>query len=130
MNRSTLLAVLTALVTATACFLPWMAIESRNLVITGMNTTGTNFGKPGLLHLILVGLFVVFSLVPKSWGQRANLLVIAINGAWCLRNILLVSACAGGICPTRLYGFYLLLIGSAGMMAATFFTKSRLKMED
>ncbi|MFM7672617.1 MAG: hypothetical protein ACKO6Q_08515 [Bacteroidota bacterium] len=123
MNRSTLIALLAGVITIIACFLPWMSIESKQLMITGMDTTGTRFGKPGLLHLILTGLYLLFSLVPKLWSQRANLLVVSVNGAWCLRNFFLVSACAGGECPVRLYGFYLLLIGSIGMMVVTIFTK-------
>ncbi|MEY5033858.1 MAG: hypothetical protein RL447_236 [Bacteroidota bacterium] len=123
MKRSTLIALLFGLLTAIACFLPWMSIESKDLLITGMDTTGTKFGKPGLLHLILAGIYTIFTLVPKAWGQRANLLVIAVNAAWCLRNFLLLSACSGGECPVRLYGFYLLLISSIGMMVATLFTK-------
>jgi len=123
MKKATLIGLSIGLLTAIACFLPWMSIESKQLVITGMETTGTKFGKPGLLHLILSGIYLIFTLVPKTWAQRANLLVIAVNGAWCLRNFLLLSACAGGECPVRLYGFYLLLIGSIGMMVATIFTR-------
>lgn len=123
MKRATLIGLSIGLLTALACFLPWMSIESKNLMITGMDTTGTKFGKPGLLHLILTGLYLVFTLVPKPWGQKANLLVVAVNAAWCLRNFLLLSACSGGECPVRLYGFYLLLISSIGMMVATLFTK-------
>ena len=123
MNRSTLITLLFGVLTAAACFLPWMSIESKQLLITGMDTTGTKFGKPGLLHLILTAFYLVFALVPKAWGQRANLLVVAVNLAWGIRNVMLLSSCAGGECPARLYGFYLLLIGSIGMMVATLASK-------
>ena len=123
MKRSTIIGLSIGLLTALACFLPWMSIESKNLMITGMDTTGTKFGKPGLLHLILTGLYLVFTLVPKPWGQKANLLVVAVNAAWAIRNFMLLTSCAGGECPARLIGFYMLLIGSMGMMAATIFTK-------
>ncbi len=123
MDRSKIIAVLVALITAAACFLPWVSIESKELVLTGMDTTGTKFGKPGLLHLILSGIFLVFALTGKSWGQRANLLVIAVNAAWFLRNFFMLSACYGGECPVRMYGFYVLLLGSVGMMAVTLMRK-------
>jgi len=66
MKRSTLIALLFGLLTAIACFLPWMSIESKDLLITGMDTTGTKFGKPGLLHLILAGIYTIFTLVPNG----------------------------------------------------------------
>jgi len=123
MNRNMILSVLAGLLTAVACFLPWMSIESKDLLITGMDTTGTKFGKPGLLHILLSMIYIAFALVPKSWGQRANLLVIAVNAAWFIRNFFMLSVCSGGECPVRLYGFYLLLIGCVGMMGATLFSK-------
>lgn len=123
MNRNMILSVLAGTLTAVACFLPWLSIESKELVISGMNTTGTKFGKPGLLHLLLAGVYLIFSMVPKAWGQRANLLVVAVNTAWFIRNFFMLSVCSGGECPVRLYGFYLLLIGSVGMMGATILTR-------
>lgn len=123
MNRNTTLSVLAGLLTALACFLPWLGIESKEMVITGMDTTGTKFGKPGLLHLVLTSVYLIFSLVPKAWGQRANLLVVAVNAAWFIRNFFMLSVCSGGECPVRLYGFYLLLVGSIGMMGATIMSK-------
>jgi len=124
MDRYKILAVLVGLLTAAACFLPWVSIESKELVLTGMDTTGTKFGKPGLLHLILSGIFLAFALIGKSWGQRANLLVIAVNAAWFLRNFFMLSACYGGECPVRLYGFYVLLLGCIGMMVVTLFKRT------
>ncbi|MBM3431931.1 MAG: hypothetical protein FJX92_02860 [Bacteroidetes bacterium] len=124
MDRYKILALLVGLLTAVSCFLPWIGIESKELVLSGMDTTGTKFGKPGLLHLVLAGIFLVFSLTGKEWGQRANLLVMAVNAAWFIRNFFMLSVCYGGECPVRMYGFYLLLAGCLGMMVVTLFKRT------
>ena len=48
----TWLGVSAGLLLAIGCWMPWVIIESQNLVITGMQTVGTSYGKPGVLHLI------------------------------------------------------------------------------
>ena len=123
MNRTTFLSLIFAATAIVACFLPWFDIESNHIVLTGMHTEGTKFGKPGLLHIVLSVIYLGFALVPKSWGQRANLLVIAVNTAWCIRNYFMLSTCYGGECPVTQYGFYLLIIGSLGMVVATLSSK-------
>ena len=37
-----------------ACFLPWVTIESRGVVVSGMDAGGTSFGKPGSGHLFFL----------------------------------------------------------------------------
>lgn len=103
------------------CFIPWVTIESKGLVLTGINTEGTNFGKPAYLHFVFTLLFVPFALIRKIWAKRANLLVGAINLAWALRNFFEIGACRGGECPEKELGIYLLLISSGIMLAATLF---------
>lgn len=106
-----------------ACFLPWVTIESRGIVVTGMDSGGTSFGKPGSGHLFFLFFYFLFLIVPRIWAKRANLIVVALNAAWCLRNFLIIGSCSGGICPERAFGFYLLLIASFLMLVAGLFTE-------
>lgn len=106
-----------------ACFLPWVTIESRGIVVTGMDSGGTSFGKPGSGHLFFLFFYFLFLIVPQIWAKRANLIVVALNAAWCLRNFLIIGSCSGGICPERAFGFYLLLIASFLMLVAGLFTE-------
>jgi hypothetical protein len=46
-----------------SCFSPWVVIESRQITISGIDATGTNFGKPGYLHLLFAILFVPSGLI-------------------------------------------------------------------
>ncbi len=110
-----------ALLLIASCFMPWVVIESRQITVSGVDATGTNFGKPGYLHLITAFLFFILSLIPKVWAKRANLPVAAINTAWVIRNFLLIAVCRGGECPTRKIGFWLLLLASLLMLIAALF---------
>lgn len=104
-----------------ACFQDWVIIKSHHLVISGVNTEGTNFGKPAYLHWVFVAFFVVFSLVTKIWAKRFNLLAAAMNLAWALRNYFEISSCSGGECPEKQIGLYLVLASSIVMLISTFF---------
>lgn len=110
-----------------ACFFPWVFIESRNITVTGVESAGTTFGKPGYFHLFLVALFIIFNFTPRIWAKRANLLVAALNIAWAARNYLLISACSGGECPEKKTGLFVILIASLLILVAALTPKMTLK---
>lgn len=115
-----------ALLLIAACFSPWVVIESRRITVSGVDATGTNFGKPGFLHLVFVAFFLVFHFIPKLWSKRANLLVVAFNSAWAIRNFFLIATCRGGECPERQFGLYMLLLSSLLLLLAALFPDVRL----
>jgi hypothetical protein len=108
------------------CFLPWVVIESRHITISGVDATGTTYGKPGYLHLILVIPFLLFHFTPRLWAKRANLLVVALNTAWAIKNFFLIAVCRGGECPVRKEGLYLMLAGSLLLLVAALFPDMKL----
>lgn len=115
------LSVLFALLLITSCFLEWISIPSKNIVVTGIDATGTNFGKPGYFHFITSGLFILLTLIPRVWAKRWNLLVIGVNAGWALRNLLVIPACSAGICPERETGLYLMAASSLLMLLSGLF---------
>src|SRR5688572_1201235 len=115
------LGIVAALVMLATCFMEWVYIVSKKISVTGFESTGTSFGKPGAIHLILTILFIVFSLIPRLWAKRANAAVAAINVGWAIRNYLLISACSGGECPEKQFALYLVLLCSVIMMIASWF---------
>ena len=123
MRYSTWIGVGSVLLLALACTMPWVLIDSKQLVISGIDASGTRYGKPGYLHLLLGFFYLLFTLVPAVWAKRANLLVVAFNLAWTIRNFLILSLCRGGECPQRLYGLYLLAIASILMLIAALLPK-------
>ena len=123
MRYSIWLGLVSVLLLALACTMPWVLIPSKQLVISGIDASGTRYGKPGYLHLLLGAFYLIFTLVPAVWAKRANLLVVGFNLAWTLRNFLILSLCRGGECPQRLTGLYLLLLASLLMMVAALFPK-------
>lgn len=123
MRYSTWIGVGSVLLLALVCTMPWVLIPSKQLVISGIDASGTRYGKPGYLHLLLGFFYLLFTLVPAVWAKRANLLVVAFNLAWTIRNFLILSLCRGGECPQRLYGLYLLAIASILMLIAALLPK-------
>lgn len=113
-----------------SCFLPWVIIPSKNITVSGVDSTGTNFGKPGYTHFVLSLFFIIFHLIPKLWAKRWNLLVVALNIAWAIRNYFIISMCREGECPEKQTGLWLVLIASALMLVAALFPDIELKEEN
>jgi hypothetical protein len=109
MKYSQTIGLAAALIMIGLCFLPWSFVASKQLVITGMDATGTNFGKPGLFNLILCTVLSFFFLVPRIWAKRTNVFIAAFNLAWSFRNYLLVTSCMMGECPEKKPAIFILL---------------------
>lgn len=113
-----------------ACLQKWVIIASRNIVITGIDATGTSFGKPAYFHFILVFLFLIFHFTPRIWAKRGNLIVAAINMAWAIRNYLIITMCRGGDCPEKQTGIYLIVIASFILLLAALFPDMKIRKQD
>jgi len=109
-----------------SCFSPWVFIESRHITVSGIDATGTNFGKPGYFHFVMVFFFLLFSFIRKVGAKRANLLVTALNLGWAIKNYFTITACMGGDCPVKETGIFLMLLASALMMLAALFPDMKL----
>lgn len=107
--------------------MPWVVISSKNIIVSGVDSTGTNFGKPGYIHFVLGFFFIVFHLVPKLWAKRWNLVIVALNIAWVVRNYFIISMCREGECPEKQVGLWLALAASAIMLLAALFPDMKLK---
>jgi len=112
-----------------SCFLPWVVISSKNIVVSGVDSTGTNFGKPGYTHFVLSFFFIVFHFLPKLWAKRVNLLIVALNIAWAIRNYFIISMCREGECPEKRIGLWLVMFASVLMLIAALFPDVQLKEE-
>jgi len=104
-----------------SCFSTWVSIASKNIVVSGVDATGTNFGKPGYFNLLMTFFFILCTLIPKIWAKRINLLFTAMNLAWAIRNYFIISACQGGDCPEKHAGLFLVLTASLLMLASSLF---------
>jgi hypothetical protein len=112
-----------------SCFLPWVIIPSKNIVVSGVESTGTNFGKPGYTHFVLSFFFIIFHFIPRLWAKRSNLLVVALNIAWAIRNYFIISMCREGECPEKQIGLWLVLLASVLVLIAALFPDIKLKEE-
>ncbi|GAB3428182.1 hypothetical protein [Niabella aquatica] len=123
MTRSQWFAVIGVIILVAACFLPWIHIEDPAITITGIDTTGTRYGKPGYVHFVWAACILLGTFIPKIWAKRINLLFGAVNLAWAIRNFGILPKCEGGICPEKLPGLYLVLAASVILMIAVLFPK-------
>jgi hypothetical protein len=101
-----------------SCFYPWISIEQKNIVVSGFHAESIGFGKPGWIHVIFSGIFIIFLLLNKVWSLRAAFFISAFNIAWAVRNFIALPACSGGICPTKHLALYVVLISP--ILAAIF----------
>ncbi len=97
------------------CFMPWVYIESKSIVIDGFHAKGTNFGRPGLFIAYTSGIAAILFLLNKIWAKRVNIFITTFALAWSLRNYIILSTCFGGECPEKLVGLYLLVFLSICM---------------
>ena len=119
--------VIAAIVLVAACFLPWVVIESKDIVVTGVESTGTAFGKPGYFHIFFTGLYLLFVWINRLWSKRVNIFVSGFNVAWAVRNFMIISICYGGECPVKQAGLYIVLISSIVMLISVLFSDAAVK---
>lgn len=110
-----------AILLVIGCFMPWISIASKDIMISGVDATGTNFGKPAYAHFIFTVLFVIFHSTPRLWANRWNLLIVALNSAWAIKNYFIISACFMGDCPHKELGLFLVLIATVFMFISALF---------
>jgi hypothetical protein len=113
--------LIAAIVLIISCFAIWVTIPSKNIVVSGVDATGTSFGKPGYFNLLMTFFFIVCTLLSKIWVKRVNLLFTGMNLAWAIRNYFVISACQGGECPEKHAGLFLMLAASLLMLASSLF---------
>jgi hypothetical protein len=119
------LGVLSAIVLVIACFFPWVSIESKNIVVSGVDATGTSFGKPGYMHLLLSALAIILLLIPKTLPIRMAIFLTAFNAAWAIRNYIVISLCHGGECPVKHTALYIVVVSSFALLIFNLFTGTK-----
>jgi hypothetical protein len=102
---------------------PLVIIDSKHWVITGWETTGTNFGLPGKFMLYVEIVNILFFALPYIWAKRFNMAFATLNLAWSIRNFLILSACAMGECPQKQWALYACIVLSAAILVMTFLPK-------
>ncbi|MFY8003808.1 MAG: hypothetical protein ACOVNR_03165 [Chitinophagaceae bacterium] len=120
MKYSQQIGILSALIVVTACFLPWVSIESLQAIINGFETSKTNFGRPGIMQTSLSVIMLLMFAINRIWAKRTNIFLGAFNFAWSVRNYIIVSTCAMGECPQKKLGLYMLVTAAFVCMVMIF----------
>lgn len=122
MSKAKIFGLLSVAVVIISVFLPWITVENRHLVFTGISTAGSRFGEPGKLSIIVAVITAILFLIPGKVGARFNLFTAAFLMAWSFRNFLLFSRCEMGECPERGIGLYLCLLGAIATLVCVLLT--------
>lgn len=112
MSKNNLIGLAAAATIIVSAFLPWLTVESKQLVFTGVHTAGSSFGEPGKLNILVAVIAGVLFGFKKVWAQRLNVFITAFLIAWTFRNMILFARCEMGECPHKEIGLYLSLIGA------------------
>lgn len=127
MKHSQTIGIIFSLAMMAICFLPWVYIPSHQITVTGLEATGTDFGKPGYANMVLGTVMVLLFAIPALWSKRTNVFVAALNLAWSFRNYLLLTTCLMGECPEKRISLYLLLFFSLITQVMVLLPKMELK---
>jgi uncharacterized membrane protein len=127
MSKAKIFGLLSVAVVIVGVFLPWIIIENKHLVFTGVSTAGSRFGEPGKLSIVVSVLTAILFLLPGKVAGRFNLFMAAFLGAWSFRNFLIFSRCEMGECPERGWGLYLCLIGALAAFVCVLLTNGEKK---
>ncbi len=119
------LAITAAIVLIIACFFPWVTISSKNIVVSGVDATGTSFGKPGYMHLLMAGLTIILLLIRNMITLRITIFLTAFNAAWSIRNYIVISSCYGGICPEKQGALYTIVAVSFLLLVLNLFVGNK-----
>lgn len=69
----------------------------------------------------MIAFFLLFNFIPRVWAKRSNLLVVALNLAWAIRNYMIISSCHMGECPEKRVSIYILLFSSILLLVSALF---------
>jgi hypothetical protein len=127
MKYSQIIGIIAAAALIAVCFIPWVSIESKSLTLTGFDTEGTSFGKPGLFLTYLSCVAIILFLLNRIWAKRTNIFIVTLVFSWTIRNFILLSTCMAGECPEKLAGIYIQVALSFIMLLMTLFPKVDLK---
>jgi hypothetical protein len=128
MRYSNYIGIAAGIVMILAGIFPWIYIPSLNTSVTGFGSeTVTKFGKPVMMNIYVFVVNVAFFLIPKIWAKKMNTLIGAINFAWALRNLLLLSTCRNGECPERQVWLYVYVAAAFILLLMTVLPEMRIK---
>jgi len=113
-----------------AVFQPWIYIPSVHLTISGWQAAGTNFGKPGLVPLVLCCMMALLFLLPKVWAKLVTILLATLQLAWMIRNYILLTTSFIGEVPDKTWVLQSLIPLSLIIILMSFLSRAPLKSSD
>lgn len=127
MKYSNYIGAFSSILLIISCYFPWVYIQNIQTTITGFHAPHTNFGQPGLMHVILATITIPLFLLKNLVVKRFNVFVCAFNFSWSMRNFFLITHCELGECPEKQYGIFLIVFFSFSMLLMSLLPKGEMK---
>lgn len=122
--------LLTCIILAGSCFLPWAYYPDLHKSFTGFFSEKNIYGRPGIFFTFFAVASLILIFIDKIWAKRTLIFFAAFNLGYLIKTYVTYTNCYAGYCPQIEYGLYLLVIGSAGLMLVSLFPDMKLKIED
>lgn len=105
--------IIAAIIVIVSCFFPWVVIESKDIVISGVDAGGTNYGKPGYANIFFTTVSMFFFFIPRVWTRIICIVFAVLNLAWTASNVFFkLAKCEAGICPDRQPALFIVFIAA------------------
>ncbi len=111
-----ILGLLTCIVLAGSCFLPWAYYPDLHKSFTGFFSEKNIYGKPGIFFTFFASASLALIFINKIWAKRTVIFFAAFNLGYLIKTYVTFTNCYAGYCPKIQYGLYLLILGAVGLM--------------
>lgn len=118
-----------------SCFLPWTYYADPHITseaektFTGFFTFHNQYGKPGILLLLIAVLVFILMLLPKIWAKRANIFITALGMGYAVKTYILYTSCYNAYCPEKKAGIFIMMLSVVLLLAASMFPYVKLENE-
>lgn len=126
MRHYKLIGILTAVILAVSCFLPWAFYEDLQKSFTGFFSEENTYGKPGIVFLFVAAVSILLVLSDKVWAKRTHVVISALNIGYLIKTYILFTSCYNGYCPQKEFGIYLLVTSCLMMLVVSLFPNVKL----
>lgn len=121
MHWSKWLVFFAALLVIGSAFLPWVHIISLDLIITGYNDGGLNYGDRGKFQIFLAVTCLLLYIAGREWSVLTAIVLSVLNLAFSASHFWIYRP-DGGAPIQHLYGLYVNLAGCLALLAGLLFT--------
>ena len=121
-------AIISCIAIIIVCFLPWVHYNNINETFTGFHVsrfvTGNYYGRAGKIITIFASIILLLTILPYTFGKRANLFISAVLFAYTIRTYIIFTSALFEGEVVKYAGIYLIIFLSMVILLCAAFPKS------